>query len=81
MNPRFWRGRRVLITGNTGFKGVCFRKDRGTWIAHIRLNGILKYLGSFHSPQEAGDAYRRAATLFHGEFQSYEINPTSDISA
>lgn len=52
----------------TGFKGISFVKRLGKWKAQIRVNKKDIYLGLFLAPQEAHEAYRRAAEILHGEF-------------
>ncbi len=45
--------------------GVHWRKDRNTWISRIRINGKLKYLGSFKEEEEAAKAYQEALKSLH----------------
>jgi len=40
--------------------GVCFHKTRGKFMARIRINGKLKFLGYFTTPEEAFFAYKAA---------------------
>jgi hypothetical protein len=51
-------------TNTTGFKGVCYHKLAGKWMASI--SG--KYLGLFPTPELAHAAYCEAAARLHGEF-------------
>jgi len=54
-----------LIASNTsGYKGVTYHKKNRKWVAHIRINRRLNYLGSFKTAQEAALAYK-AALLAH----------------
>lgn len=48
------------------YKGVT--RHRGRWLAQIRHNGKLKFLGYFPSEHEAALAYNQAAIDCHGEF-------------
>ena len=52
----------------SGFKGVSWQKQRQKWQAHIMLNRKKKYLGCFHTPEQAHEAYCRAALDLHGQF-------------
>ena len=54
-----------------GYKGVCFRANRGHWIAQIAVYGKHHYLGSFKTPEAAHEAYKKAATQLHGEFARF----------
>lgn len=50
------------------FKGVTFRRERGTWRAQIRVNNKLHIIGCFHDKEDAARAYDKAALLYFGEF-------------
>lgn len=50
------------------FKGVCLRKDRGTWLAIITINGRRKKLGTFRDEIQAALAYDKAAIDCFREF-------------
>ena len=50
------------------FKGVCFRKDRGTWLAEITINGRRIKIGTFRDEIKAALAYDNAAINNFGEF-------------
>jgi len=52
----------------SGFKGVCFDKHRGRYMAHIHPGGRMKFLGYYDTPHEAAVAYDRAAASFFGDF-------------
>jgi len=41
---------------------------RGKWIARVRINGKVLYLGVFATDESAYQAYCAAAIEFHGEF-------------
>lgn len=56
--------RRRSSANTSGFKGVCFRKDRGTWLAVFKG----KKIGTFSSAIEAARAYDAAALAAWGEF-------------
>lgn len=59
--------------GAVPFKGVCFRKARGFYVARITAEGRLIYLGSFKDPVAAARAYDSAAVRYHGEFSSTNV--------
>lgn len=47
-------------------KGVTF--DKGRYVAKIRLDGSIRTLGSFDTPEQAHTAYAQEATRLFGEF-------------
>lgn len=60
---------RGLQKNNTsGYKGVSFDKEKGTWKAMIGFEGRKIHLGYFASAEKAADAYRAAAIKYHGRF-------------
>jgi hypothetical protein len=52
----------------SGFKGVTFYKAGNIWRAFIRVDGLLRFLGSFPTPELAADAYAAAANDHFGSF-------------
>lgn len=50
------------------FKGVKKRLRNKKWPAYIKLNGELKYIGSFSKEKYAAQAYNLAAKRLFGEF-------------
>jgi len=59
--------RRRHKTNKCGFKGV-FLSRPGKWRAQIQVNNEPHHLGYFSSPQDAYEAYKRAAYKFFGEY-------------
>jgi hypothetical protein len=55
----------------TGLKGAAFHKRDKKWFASIRHNGKRIYLGYYNSPEQAHQAYKKAAIELHGEFANY----------
>lgn len=58
---------RGLNKNNTsGYKGVCFDKRKGRWMARIRKDWKYYFLGYFGTAAEAGAAYVTAQKIYHG---------------
>ena len=58
---------RAQSNNTSGFKGVSFHKASGRWRADIRET-TQRWLGLFDTPEEAHEAYKKAAMELHGEF-------------
>lgn len=56
------------------FKGVCFEKSSGKWMAQIGTGGKHKKLGRFINEIDAARAYDSAAKEYFGEFASYNLS-------
>lgn len=50
------------------YKGVCWNKAKNTWIAQIKVNYQVIYLGCFETEEEAHAAYCAASAKYHGDF-------------
>jgi hypothetical protein len=65
-----WNKRTV---NKIGFKGVKedYRSKTPLFYANISANKKRYYLGSFRTPEEAHEAYKKAAIALHGEFAKW----------
>lgn len=52
----------------SGYKGVSWHYVGQKWQAHISIGGKGIYLGLFDNPQQAYEAYQKAASLAYGAF-------------
>jgi hypothetical protein len=62
------RYRKKHKSNKTGYKGVCFDKNRKKYRAAIEIGGRCKFLGHFETAEEAYEAYTKFAEKVHGEF-------------
>ena len=51
----------------TGHKGVSKARN-GTYTAHIKVNGVMKHIGTYPSLEEASIAYDNSAKKYHGSY-------------
>jgi hypothetical protein len=63
------RGKQV--NNSSGYKGVYFSKARKKWIAQIKINQKMKYLGGFVEKDDAHKCYLEASKDIHKEFARY----------
>lgn len=61
----------IQSSNTSGYRGVDFHSCRGLWRARIRVDGRRIDLGHFKTAERASDAYKYAATKYHGEFASF----------
>jgi hypothetical protein len=62
------QNRRITSANTSGYKGACWDKSKGKWIACIRVNKRQITLGRFPTRELAHAAYQEAALKYHGEF-------------
>ena len=43
-------------------------KSAGKWVAQIKINGFIKYLGLFINEKDAANKYNEIAEIKFGEF-------------
>jgi hypothetical protein len=55
-------------TGISGLKGAYLNKRNLKWISQIQLGGQVKHLGTFETPEEAHEAYKKACEKIAGDF-------------
>lgn len=65
------RNKRMQSNNRSGFKGVCWHKDKQLWMASIMADRKLHWLGYFTSPEAAHAAYCEAAARLHKEFARF----------
>lgn len=59
---------RIRTKNKVGLKGVSYKPRIGKYHAQINKYGRVRHLGFFDDPQEAHEAYVKAAKELHGEF-------------
>lgn len=74
---------RLSARNKSGYKGVsiCKRTRKAPWLAQIRKDKKLYYLGHYKTPQEAALAYDNAARKLHGEFATLNFPAAHERSA
>ena len=64
------RNGRKQKNNTSGFIGVWWAKRNRVWVAGVRINGKLIYVGSFNNPVLAAKARDDKAKELHGEYAS-----------
>lgn len=59
---------KIPVINTSGFKGVCFNKKAGRYMARIKVRNQAVFLGMFDCPTAGHIAYLKAARVFHKEF-------------
>lgn len=67
------RNKEFAGLGTSGYLGASLHKHSGLWKATLRR----KTLGYFKTPQEAHEAYKKAARELYGEFAHISIRETT----
>ena len=70
------RNKSVSSNNKCGYKGVShvpYGKRVKRWVAKININGRQKHLGYFSRPDEAAEAYNKAAVELFGRFARLNI--------
>lgn len=71
------RNARISTANTSGYRGVWYDRHNGghRWVAHIKVDRRIHYLGRFHTPEEAARAYDAAAQEHFGEFANVNFPP------
>ncbi len=62
------RSKGVRKDSKSGYRGVHYCKERNKWIAKIHCDGKHINLGRYDTPEQAAEAYNKAASFYFGEF-------------
>jgi hypothetical protein len=71
-----WRSAR-RTDNKTGVTGVYWIKDKQRYIAKLVTNGVMNYIGSFKTVEDAAAAINQAALRLRGEFANRQIEETA----
>jgi len=62
------QNRKLNLNNKSGYKGVCWGKEKGMWMAYITYNCKRKFLGYFDDVVEAAEHYNAACLKYHKDF-------------
>jgi len=63
------KNRKFQKNNTSGITGVSWEKRRGKWLAQIKLNGKVKYLGLYINKEDADQARKEAEKKYFGKFR------------
>lgn len=69
------RNKKIQKNNTSGYKGVCWDKNRQKWKTHIHVDGKIINLGRFDTKEKAAIAYNEAALKYFGEFAYLNFIP------
>lgn len=61
---------KIRVDNSSGYKGVYFNQQRKKYAAQIQIDKKTKFLGLFHTKEEAAEKYNEYALMYYGEFSS-----------
>jgi hypothetical protein len=64
--------RPMQSNNKSGYKGVSYCRRTRKWQATIRINGKVIHLKRWDTPEQAAEAYAKAAKELHGEFARHD---------
>lgn len=67
------RNRGKTRKNSSGIKGVYWQKQISRWYSRIMVDNEDIYLGTFDTPEQASEAYNKAALKYHGKYA--RLNP------
>ena len=78
------RKRSISINNTSGVTGVCWHESRNAWVASMKVNSQLIYIGSSKDKQEAIDMRLKAEKEAFGDFapsnHAYTGQPTGEFN-
>jgi hypothetical protein len=60
--------RKVQANSRSQVKGAQYEPRTGRYYSRIKAGGVSRHLGTYETPEEANDAYARAARVAFGEY-------------
>ena len=73
-----WNIEACKTTSVTGYKGVCYIKDRGKYLAYTGEDYKMNYIGLYDTPEEAAKAYNEKILSTRGEFANLNMIPDNN---
>ena len=65
------RNRSAQENNTSGYKGVSFDKKRKKWVAQLWFNNKKVLFSRHNTPEEAHEAYKKAACKYHNAFSNF----------